>query len=122
MPALATAMVTGPSARSAPRRSLHRFLVPHVDGAGEVPHAPPPADEGIEGVQAPPGRQSTAGPSMRLLSPVAAGRPTASPPSRYAPPKEDLMAPFEVRDPRLHDLVAPDAPIERVAGGLVFTE
>jgi gluconolactonase len=32
------------------------------------------------------------------------------------------MAPFEVRDPRLHDLVAPDAPIERVAGGLVFTE
>jgi gluconolactonase len=32
------------------------------------------------------------------------------------------MAPLEVRDPRLHDLVAPDAPIERVAGGLGFTE
>jgi gluconolactonase len=32
------------------------------------------------------------------------------------------MAPLEVRDPGLHDLVAPDAPIERVAGGLVFTE
>jgi gluconolactonase len=32
------------------------------------------------------------------------------------------MAPLEVRDPRLHDLVAPDVPMERVAGGLVFTE
>src|SRR5262247_3119628 len=32
------------------------------------------------------------------------------------------MAPLEVRDPRLHDLVAPDAPIDRVAGGLTFTE
>jgi len=32
------------------------------------------------------------------------------------------MAPLEVRDPGLHDLVAPDAPIERVAGGLIFTE
>jgi gluconolactonase len=29
---------------------------------------------------------------------------------------------LEVRDPRLHDLVAPDAAIERVAGGLGFTE
>ena len=32
------------------------------------------------------------------------------------------MAPLEVRDPRLHDLVAPDAPIDRIAGGLTFTE
>ena len=32
------------------------------------------------------------------------------------------MAPLEARDPALHDLVAPDAPIERVAGGLTFTE
>jgi gluconolactonase len=32
------------------------------------------------------------------------------------------MAPLEVRDPQLHDLVAPDAPIDRVAGGLGFTE
>ena len=32
------------------------------------------------------------------------------------------MAPLEVRDPGLHDLVAADAPIERVAGGLTFTE
>src|SRR5215211_5038881 len=32
------------------------------------------------------------------------------------------MAPFEVRDEHLHDLIAPDAPIERVAGGLTFTE
>ena len=32
------------------------------------------------------------------------------------------MAPLDVRDPRLHDLVAPDAPIDRIAGGLVFTE
>ena len=32
------------------------------------------------------------------------------------------MAPLEARDPRLHDLVAPDAPIDRVAGGLGFTE
>ena len=32
------------------------------------------------------------------------------------------MAPLEVRDAGLHDLIAPDAPIERVAGGLVFTE
>jgi sugar lactone lactonase YvrE len=29
---------------------------------------------------------------------------------------------FDVRDPRLHDLVAPDAPIDRIAGGLGFTE
>jgi len=29
---------------------------------------------------------------------------------------------LETRDPRLHDLVAPDAPIDRVAGGLTFTE
>jgi gluconolactonase len=32
------------------------------------------------------------------------------------------MAPLEARDPRLHDLVAPDTSIERVAGGLGFTE
>jgi gluconolactonase len=32
------------------------------------------------------------------------------------------MSPLEVRDPGLHDLVAPDAAIERVAGGLTFTE
>jgi gluconolactonase len=32
------------------------------------------------------------------------------------------MSPLEVHDPRLHDLVAPDAPIERIAGGLTFTE
>src|SRR4030095_10411806 len=29
---------------------------------------------------------------------------------------------LETRDPRLHDLVAPDAPIDRVAGGLTFTQ
>jgi gluconolactonase len=32
------------------------------------------------------------------------------------------MAPLEARDPRLHDLVAPDTPIDRIAGGLGFTE
>jgi gluconolactonase len=32
------------------------------------------------------------------------------------------MSSLEARDPRLHDLVAPDAPVERVAGGLTFTE
>jgi hypothetical protein len=32
------------------------------------------------------------------------------------------MAPLEVKDPSLHDLIAPDAPIERVAGGFAFTE
>jgi gluconolactonase len=32
------------------------------------------------------------------------------------------MSPLEVRDPGLHDLVAPDAAIERIAGGLTFTE
>jgi gluconolactonase len=32
------------------------------------------------------------------------------------------MSPLEMRNPRLHDLVAPDASIERVAGGLGFTE
>jgi sugar lactone lactonase YvrE len=32
------------------------------------------------------------------------------------------MAPLEARDPGLHDLVAPDAPIDRIAGGLTFTE
>jgi gluconolactonase len=32
------------------------------------------------------------------------------------------MSPLEVRNPALHDLVAPDAAIERIAGGLVFTE
>src|SRR5258706_13782849 len=30
--------------------------------------------------------------------------------------------PFETRDPRLHGLVGPDAPIDRIAGGLTFTE
>jgi gluconolactonase len=32
------------------------------------------------------------------------------------------MSPLEVRDSGLHELVAPDAAIERVAGGLTFTE
>ena len=32
------------------------------------------------------------------------------------------MSPLEVHNPGLHDLIAPDAPIERVAGGLGFTE
>src|SRR5262245_25554991 len=32
------------------------------------------------------------------------------------------MAELDVRDKRLHDLVAPDAPVERVAGGFTFTE
>jgi gluconolactonase len=32
------------------------------------------------------------------------------------------MAPLEVHDPALHDLVASDTPIDRVAGGLLFTE
>ena len=32
------------------------------------------------------------------------------------------MSPLEARHPGLHDLVAPDAPIERVAGGFTFTE
>ena len=32
------------------------------------------------------------------------------------------MSPLEVHDSGLHDLVAPDAPIERIAGGLTFTE
>src|SRR5213593_3482191 len=32
------------------------------------------------------------------------------------------MAPLETRDPRLHDLVAPEAAIDCIAGGLGFTE
>jgi len=32
------------------------------------------------------------------------------------------MSSLEVRDPGLHDLIAPDAVIERIAGGLTFTE
>jgi gluconolactonase len=32
------------------------------------------------------------------------------------------MAPLEARDPGLHALIAPDAPIDRIAGGLTFTE
>jgi len=32
------------------------------------------------------------------------------------------MAPLDVYKPGLHDLIAPDAPIERIAGGLGFTE
>ncbi|HXH10307.1 MAG TPA: SMP-30/gluconolactonase/LRE family protein [Alphaproteobacteria bacterium] len=32
------------------------------------------------------------------------------------------MAPLEVYQPGLHDLIAPDAPIDRIAGGLGFTE
>jgi gluconolactonase len=32
------------------------------------------------------------------------------------------MSPLEVHHPGLHDLVAPDTPIERIAGGLGFTE
>jgi sugar lactone lactonase YvrE len=33
-----------------------------------------------------------------------------------------MMAPLEVYNPGLHDLIAPDTPIERIAGGLGFTE
>lgn len=32
------------------------------------------------------------------------------------------MSSLEVKHPRLHDLIAADAPIERIAGGLIFTE
>ncbi len=32
------------------------------------------------------------------------------------------MSSLDVRNPGLHDLIAPDAPVARVAGGLVFTE
>src|SRR5262245_66354150 len=32
------------------------------------------------------------------------------------------MTTLEVHDPGLNDLIAPDASIERVAGGMVFTE
>ena len=32
------------------------------------------------------------------------------------------MSSLDVRNPGLHDLIAPDAAIERVAGGLGFTE
>jgi sugar lactone lactonase YvrE len=32
------------------------------------------------------------------------------------------MAPLEVYNPGLHDLIAPDTPIERITGGLGFTE
>jgi gluconolactonase len=32
------------------------------------------------------------------------------------------MSPLEVHNPGLHDLIAPDTPIERIAGGLGFTE
>src|SRR5262252_5336050 len=32
------------------------------------------------------------------------------------------MSPLEVHNPGLHGLIAPDTPIERVAGGLTFTE
>ncbi|MBM3224207.1 MAG: SMP-30/gluconolactonase/LRE family protein [Candidatus Tectomicrobia bacterium] len=32
------------------------------------------------------------------------------------------MSPLEVHNPGLHDLIDPDAPIERIAGGLAFTE
>src|SRR4029453_3720705 len=32
------------------------------------------------------------------------------------------MSPLEMHHPGLHDLIAPDAPIERIAGGLGFTE
>lgn len=32
------------------------------------------------------------------------------------------MSPLDVRNAGLHDLIAPDAPIERIAGGLGFTE
>jgi gluconolactonase len=32
------------------------------------------------------------------------------------------MAPIEAHDPRLHELVAPDVTIDRIAGGLGFTE
>ena len=32
------------------------------------------------------------------------------------------MSPLEVHNPGFHDLIAPEAPIERIAGGLGFTE
>lgn len=32
------------------------------------------------------------------------------------------MSSLDVRNPGLHDLIAPDAPIDRIAGGLTFTE
>ena len=32
------------------------------------------------------------------------------------------MSSLEVKNPGLHDLIAPEAPIERIAGGLAFTE
>ena len=32
------------------------------------------------------------------------------------------MSSLDVRNPGVHYLIAPDAPIERVAGGLAFTE
>ena len=32
------------------------------------------------------------------------------------------MSSLDVRNPGLHELIAPDAPIERIAGGLTFTE
>src|SRR5947209_19540078 len=32
------------------------------------------------------------------------------------------MSPLEVHDPGLHDLIASDAALERIAGGLGFTE
>src|SRR5262249_8298386 len=40
----------------------------------------------------------------------------------WPPPRSMRMAPLEARDPSLHELIAPDAPIERIAGGLWFTE
>jgi len=43
-------------------------------------------------------------------------------PTRSAADQGGIMAPLEVHDPGLHDLIAPDAAIERVAGGLWFTE
>jgi sugar lactone lactonase YvrE len=43
-------------------------------------------------------------------------------PRKRADPEEADMAPLEVRDSRLHDLVASDASIDRIAGGLGFTE
>src|SRR3989441_8028394 len=33
-----------------------------------------------------------------------------------------VMSPLEVRNPGLHDFIAPNVPIERIAGGLGFTE
>src|SRR5262245_58126238 len=59
----------------------------------------------------------------RLAGPAGARRtirPTLIP--RHPESTGDDMAPLEARDPGLSDLIAPDASIDRIAGGLGFTE